>query len=132
MGRCQCVETSCLVPPGGDSREQGDHICLLFIEEKNNKKGVRVGRPIGGPLNEEADLQQALSLLISHVVLIYNNTAGEEMRPKSMMHFRWGDGRLPRLGPPLDDSPRHPLCASDLPYANLPPSHISSWAPQET
>lgn len=37
--------------------------------------------PIGGPLNEEADLQQALSLFISHVVLIYNNTAEENMRP---------------------------------------------------
>lgn len=33
MGRCQCVETSCLVPPGGDSREQGDHIHLPFIQE---------------------------------------------------------------------------------------------------
>lgn len=40
-----------------------------------------MGQPIGGPLNEEADLQQALSLFISHVVLIYNNTAEENMRP---------------------------------------------------
>lgn len=37
--------------------------------------------PVGGPLNEEDDLQRALSLFISHVVLIYNNTAGENMRP---------------------------------------------------
>lgn len=36
---------------------------------------------IGGPLNEEADLQQALSLFIRHVVLICNNTAVENMRP---------------------------------------------------
>lgn len=40
-----------------------------------------MGQPIGGPLNEEADLQQALSLFINHVVLIYNNTAEENMRP---------------------------------------------------
>lgn len=40
-----------------------------------------MGQPIGGPLNEEADLQQALSLFISHVVLIYNNTTEENVRP---------------------------------------------------
>lgn len=27
------METSYLVPPGGDSREQGDHIHLPFIQE---------------------------------------------------------------------------------------------------
>lgn len=37
MGRCQCVETSCLVHPGGDSREQEDHICLPFIQEEEEK-----------------------------------------------------------------------------------------------
>lgn len=42
---------------------------------------MQSGPPIGGPLNEEADLQQALSLFISHVVLIYNNTAEQNMRP---------------------------------------------------
>lgn len=40
-----------------------------------------MGQLIGGPLNEESDLQQAPFLFISHVVLIYNNTAAENMRP---------------------------------------------------
>lgn len=40
-----------------------------------------MGQLIGGPLNEEPDLQQAPFLFISHVVLIYNNTAAENMRP---------------------------------------------------
>lgn len=40
-----------------------------------------MGQLIGGLLNEEADLQQTPSLFISHVVLIYNNTAVENMRP---------------------------------------------------
>lgn len=38
MGRCQCVETSCLVPPGGDSREQGDHVQLHFVQEEEGKE----------------------------------------------------------------------------------------------
>lgn len=37
MGRHQCVKTRCLVPPGGDSREQGDHIWLPFIREEVEK-----------------------------------------------------------------------------------------------
>lgn len=40
-----------------------------------------MGQLIGGPLNEEADLQQAPSLFISHAALIYNYTAVENMRP---------------------------------------------------
>lgn len=39
MGRCQCVETSCPIPPGGDSREQGDHIHLPFIQEEEGERG---------------------------------------------------------------------------------------------
>ena len=40
MGRCQCGETSCLVPPGGDSREQGDHICLPVVQEEKGRRNM--------------------------------------------------------------------------------------------
>ena len=40
MGRCQCVVTSCLVPPGGDSRERGHNTQLPSIhgEEKEGEE----------------------------------------------------------------------------------------------
>lgn len=38
-GRCQGGETGRPGPPGGDSREQGDHMCLHFIRDE--KKGQR-------------------------------------------------------------------------------------------
>ena len=41
MGRCQCGETSCRVPPGGDSREQGDHICLPLIQEEKGRRNMK-------------------------------------------------------------------------------------------
>lgn len=46
MGRCQCGDTSCLVPPGGDSREQGDHIRLRFIQEEERKEGHEQKDPL--------------------------------------------------------------------------------------
>lgn len=43
MGSSQCVETSCLVPPGGDSREQRDHSHLPVMrwdEEEHEQKDL--------------------------------------------------------------------------------------------
>lgn len=41
MGSSQCVETSCLVRPGGDSREQRDHRHLLVMWLDKERKEER-------------------------------------------------------------------------------------------
>lgn len=50
---------------------------------------MQSGPPIGGPLNEEADLQQALSLFIIHALLIYNNTAQEKYESSGPSQSEW-------------------------------------------